>query len=197
MNALPVSSIWYIVAQHVHVSELRAISETCSLIGTTVTSLWAEAIAVREIDLRSLSRKLQYNIPEERVDRILRAAHGDMWLMDHDAFKALVRTQLCLQRFRATHRGIVELGDVCDLLFRNMSPLLGPHHIRTREVLAYLGVHIAKLDDNVSNSIPRLQKLWREEAVNRCCIGSVLQLLATDVGCGGAMRLLLESLCPQ
>ena len=172
------SIVWRGVATHAQWPSFGALAQTCRGAAAGASPLTIEKIALAHINLTSLCLILGgYSIDEDRLARVLRFAAADMLFMNWQQFEELVKVQLCLQRFRSIHGGHVTLRDVCTLFLRSLSPTLLMQHDVCTELLAWLTVAPQLLSKRVDSSIGELQNRWRRFLVDRCCIGSVVQLL--------------------
>ena len=195
------SIVWRGVATHAQWPSFGTLAQTCRGAAAGASPLTIEKIALTHINLTSLCLILGgYSIDEDRLARVLRFAAADMLFMNWQQFEELVKVQLCLQRFRSIHGGHVTLRDVCTLLLRSLSPTLLMQHDVCTELLAWLTVAPQLLSKRVDSSIGYLQRRWRLSLVDRCCIGSVVQLLlplsggAVPISAGGLQELAASGL---
>jgi hypothetical protein len=97
------------------------------------------------------------------VNRIVSSATDDRMLMDPGSFRTVIEIQLALQRVRRLtpfpHR--VGLGRVVDLLVGTAGPGLSTEHPLVRQALESMDVSRERLALNVANTIPHLQRAWR------------------------------------
>ena len=174
------SIVWRGVASHAPWPSFGAIAQTCRGVAAGVTPLTIEKIALTRIDLTALCVRLGgCSIKAARVERVLQASEVDRPFMVWEEFEELVRVQVCLQKFRSMHPAGVTLCDVCTLLLQSSMRSLPTGYDVSAKLLQWLEEDVAPqvLSANVDLRICCLQNTWRQSFVDRCCIGSVVQLL--------------------
>ena len=172
------SIVWRGVATHAQWPSFGTLAQTCRGAAAGASPLTIEKIALTHINLTALCVILGgYSIRAERLARVLQASEADKPFMDWEQFEELVKVQLCLQRFRSMHPAGVALCDVCTLLLRSSIRTLPMRYDVSTKLLQWLEVDPQVLSANVDRRIAGLQKRWRQSPVDRCCIGSVVQLL--------------------
>ena len=172
--------VWRGVASHAPWPTFGAIAQTCTGVAAGVTPLTIEKIALARIDLTALCVRLGgCSIQSAPIERVLEASEGDRPLMVWKEFEELVRAQVCLQTFRSMHPAGVTLCDVCTLLLQSSMRSLPTGYDVSAKLLQWLEEDVAHqvLSANVDLRICCLQNTWRQSFVDRCCIGSVVQLL--------------------
>ena len=174
------SIVWRGVASHAPWPSFGAIAQTCRGVAAGVMPLTIEKIALTRIDLTALCVRLGgCSIKAARVERVLQASEVDRPFMVWEEFEELVRVQVCLQKFRSMHPAGVTLCDVCTLLLQSSMRSLPTGYDVSAKLLQWLEEDVAPqvLSASVDLRICCLQNTWRQSFVDRCCIGSVVQLL--------------------
>ena len=172
--------VWRGVASHAPWPTFGAIAQTCRGVAAGVMPLTIEKIALTRIDLTALCVRLgEPSIKGVRVERVLQAGGKDRPIMAWEEFEELVRVQMCLQTFGGMDPDGVTLCDVCTLLLQSSMRSLPTGYDVSAKLLQWLEEDVAPqvLSASVDLRICCLQNTWRQSFVDRCCIGSVVQLL--------------------
>ena len=174
------SMVWRGVASHAPWPTFGAIAQTCRGVAAGVTPLTIEKIALTRIDLTALCGRLgKPSNKGVRVEPVLQAGGKGRPIIALPEFEELVRVQMCLLTYRGMNPDGVTLCDVCILLLQSSMRSLPTGFDVPAKLLQWLEEDVAPqvLSANVDLRICCLQNTWRQSFVDRCCIGSVVQLL--------------------
>ena len=172
--------VWRGVASHAPWPTFGAIAQTCRGVAAGVTPLTIEKIALARIDLTALCGRLgKPSNKGVRVEPVLQAGGKGRPIIALPEFEELVRVQMCLLTYRGMNPDGVTLCDMCILLLQSSMRSLPTGFDVPAKLLQWLEEDVAPrvLSANVDRRLCFLQDTARPPFVDRCCIGSVVQLL--------------------
>ena len=128
--------------------------------------------------------------PTARIDRMIQAASQDLMLMDQTEFRKAVEIQLVLNTRRVmtfswdNNSYVMTLGqllhDLVDAACRcgDIAPsLMGIVDDCVEKAIERMELSDGALQHNIIPAIPYLSRRWREELVDYCCIGTIVEIL--------------------
>ncbi len=125
------------------------------------------------LDVEALCEKLQHQPDSGQVDRIVRHAEDDYFMMDVREFRKIAKLQVLFQHLHKSNRAL-SVADVAMKLAESVGCPTGRNRI-VENALGMLEISSHALSENIGDAIPFIAHWWRRGYGDYCCIGSVLQ----------------------